>query len=60
MPTVPYPSPPPIPFVPAAAKTWLQAHPLVLPVGGGIAAALILGLTIGVSVGRRRQPRAAF
>jgi hypothetical protein len=55
-PPVPYPGPEPIPFVPPGARTWFQANPWVLPVGGGVAA-LIIGIAIGAAIGRR--PRAA-
>lgn len=59
IPTVPYPADPRGPLIPPVAQTWLQAHPLVLPIGGGLAA-LLLGITIGVAVGRRRSSRPAF
>lgn len=57
-PPMPYPPAPPpiipsIPAVPAVARTWLQARPWVLPVGGGLLA-FLLGLTIGAAMSRRR------
>lgn len=48
MPTVPYPAVE-IPMVP---QSWFQAHPLVIPIGGSLLA-LLVGLTVGVAIGKR-------
>src|SRR5262245_21331900 len=41
------------PYVPAVAQSWLKDHPWIMPIGGGVVG-LLLGLMIGVAVGRRR------
>lgn len=50
VPPVPYPAPAPMP----CTRTWLQERPWLLPAGSGLLAFLI-GLTIGVSAGRRKR-----
>lgn len=53
-PPIPYPTQPPSPGVPGA-RTWLQAHPWIVPTAGGSLLALIIGLSIGAAVGRRQR-----
>jgi len=55
------PSIPPAPYPtntgivpPHLQMTWIQAHPMVIPVGIGLAG-LLLGLTIGIAVGSRKR-----
>ncbi len=55
MPQIPYSMTQPPQVLVPQFKTWLEAKPWIVPAGGSLIA-LLVGLSIGVAIGRRRRP----